>query len=106
MQVKKEERTEDAEGRFVRDTYATLDHIGVAGDGFVEGIERTRAKSGMSLVNPNTRKPTVDSKYASDERGKDLSADEEGVLQSLDRYGFFVVPSHDRLVSLPKDKFA
>lgn len=103
MQVK-EERTEDAEGRFVRDTYATLDHIGVAGDGFVEGIERTRAKSGMSLVSPNSRKPAVD--FTSGERSKELSTDEQRVLQSLDRYGFFVVPSHDRLVSLPKDKFS
>lgn len=35
------------------------------------------------------------------EKTKELTAEELALLSSLDRYGFFVTPSHDRLVLLP-----
>lgn len=90
---------EDADGRFVRNTYALLDQKGVQGDGFVEGIERTRAKASISSRQSLMQNGPSD-------RANELSQDERNILQSLDRYGFFVVPSHDRLVSLPKDKLS
>ena len=37
---------EESEAYFVRNTYALLDVTGVRGDGYEEGIERTRAKLG------------------------------------------------------------
>jgi USP6 N-terminal-like protein len=68
---------EDTDNHFIRTTYAHLDSTGVDGDGFVEGVERTRARlaqfaSGNGMT---PRKPR-----------HDLSEAEVKVLRSVDRY--------------------
>ncbi|CAL1694600.1 unnamed protein product [Somion occarium] len=77
---------EDPDAFHVRSTYAQLDQQGVKGDGYVEGVERTRARVGGS-------------------RTRDLTAKEIETLANLDRYGFFVTISHDRLILLPSSPF-
>ncbi|KAI0305084.1 hypothetical protein BC826DRAFT_979844 [Russula brevipes] len=81
---------EDPDSFHIRSTYAQLDVLGVKGDGIEEGVERTRARVGaMNAVGDEQ------------EKRRDLSPHELQMLASLDRYGFFALPSHDRLVLLP-----
>ncbi|KAF8499209.1 RabGAP/TBC [Russula emetica] len=70
---------EDPDSFHVRSTYAQLDILGVKGDGIDEGVERTLGDE--------------------DEKRRDLSPQEIQMLASLDRYGFFATPSHDRFVA-------
>lgn len=85
---------EDQDSFHVRATYAQLDVSGVPRDGVDDGIERTRARLGVSLD---------DVRNSSDfqTRGGDLDDKELAVLGSLDRYGFYRVDNHDRLVRVP-----
>jgi hypothetical protein len=94
---------EDTDSFFVRSTYAQLDVSGVKGDGVVEGIERTRARVGPSRSSEFMAEQALGD---GTERSQELTAAEQRVLQSLDRYGFFNVISHDRLVGLPATAFA
>jgi len=82
----------------VRSTYAQLDILGVKGDGIEEGVERTRARVGGSRESETKAMNAVGDEY---EKRRDLSPQELQILSSLDRYGFFALPSHDRLVLLP-----
>lgn len=88
---------EDNESFFVRNTYAQLDISGVKGDGYQEGVERTRARVGGSRASELRARDAVDD---GSEKKRDLSPEEVQLLGSLDRYGFFTLPSHDRLVLL------
>ncbi|KAI0078849.1 RabGAP/TBC [Panus rudis PR-1116 ss-1] len=88
---------EDPDAFHVRSTYAQLDQQGVKGDGYVEGVERTRAKLGGRASEIRALEALADAS----EKTRDLTPKEVEVLGSLDRYGFFVIPSHDRLLSLP-----
>ncbi|EPQ60225.1 RabGAP/TBC [Gloeophyllum trabeum ATCC 11539] len=89
---------EDAESFHVRSTYAQLDMTGVKGDGYEEGVERTRARIGMS----RTSELRAEAALADEnEKARELTPKEVETLASLDRYGFFSIPSHDRLILLP-----
>jgi hypothetical protein len=89
---------EENDSFHVRHTYAVLDTCGVKGDGYEEGVERTRAKIGPSR---QSQLNAADAIANGEEKTRDLSAKELSMLASLDRYGFYSVPSHDRLVLLP-----
>ncbi|TCD71168.1 hypothetical protein EIP91_012116 [Steccherinum ochraceum] len=89
---------EDPDSFHVRNTYAMLDSYGVKGDGHEEGVERTRARVGPSRA--SELKATAALADES-EKTRDLTPKEIELLGSLDRYGFFVIPSHDRLLLVP-----
>ncbi|KAG1720797.1 rab-GTPase-TBC domain-containing protein [Suillus paluster] len=89
---------EDLDAFHVRSTYAHLNAIGVRGDGYEEGVERTRARIRASRGSELRAEAAL---AGPSERSRDLEAEELNVLSSLDRYGFFFVPSHDRLIRLP-----
>ncbi|KAF9511041.1 hypothetical protein BS47DRAFT_1471403 [Hydnum rufescens UP504] len=83
------------------DEDADAEHGGVPGDGFEEGIERTRARlSVIGLPLPDEAGPT---------KTGDLSPKEEGALRTLDRYGFFsaspTMRQESRLALLPAAPF-
>ncbi|KAG0698444.1 rab-GTPase-TBC domain-containing protein [Suillus ampliporus] len=89
---------EDLDAFHVRSTYAHLDATGVRGDGYEEGVERTRARIRASRGSELRAEAALASPS---EKSRELEAEELNVLSSLDRYGFFIVPSHDRLIRLP-----
>ncbi|KAI5829295.1 RabGAP/TBC [Schizophyllum commune Tattone D] len=89
---------EDPDAFHVRHTYALLDLCGVKGDGFVEGVERTRARVGSSR---NSQMDAAQAIADVDEKKKDLDDKERAVLQALDRYGFYESGAHERLVKMP-----
>ncbi|TFY81529.1 hypothetical protein EWM64_g2484 [Hericium alpestre] len=83
-------------------TYAELEILGVRGDGYEEGVERTRARVGSS------RDSTMQAAQALGdpmEKTRELTPKEVEMLANLDRYGFFNTPSHDRLTLLPNSAF-
>jgi USP6 N-terminal-like protein len=106
---------EDPDAFHVRNTYAQLDVRGVKGDGYEEGVERTRARIGDSV------KSQMDAEKAlgdGTEKMQTLSTQELDFLATVDRcvvplsdcssylkeicsYGFFDIATHDRLVLLP-----
>lgn len=89
---------EDLDGFHVRNTYALLEMSGVKGDGFVEGVERTRARIGDSRASQLHAENQIGD---GSEKSQDLDYDQIQTLNSVDRYGFFSSPSHDRLVLVP-----
>ncbi|KAG6885833.1 hypothetical protein C0993_009225 [Termitomyces sp. T159_Od127] len=88
---------EDVDAFHVRSTYAQLEAFGVKGDGFEDGVERTRARVGPSRSSQLNAFAALDD---GTEKSKSLGPKELETLASVDRYGFFSVPSHDRLVLL------
>ncbi|KAG8794254.1 hypothetical protein FRC12_025167 [Ceratobasidium sp. 428] len=95
--------TEDADGYRVRATYARLEVEGVPGDGWMEGVERTRTRivSAASAA-------VLEASRGAGGKGADVSEDEEKRLRSTDRYGFFSTPAprHEgRLALLPAQAF-
>ena len=70
---------EDADSAHVRITYARLDQSGVPGDGYEEGVERTRARA------PSTVKQKRATLWPQETRS-DLSEKEVEFLSTLDRY--------------------
>ncbi|KAF9820059.1 hypothetical protein IEO21_01721 [Rhodonia placenta] len=89
---------EDPDGFHVRSTYAQLEMCGVRGDGIEEGVERTRARVGGSRASELRAQEALGDGY---EKTRDLTPQELSMLSSLDRYGFYVMPSHDRIIMLP-----
>ncbi|KIY50475.1 RabGAP/TBC, partial [Fistulina hepatica ATCC 64428] len=89
---------EDMDGFHVRNTYAQLEILGVKGDGYEEGVERTRARVGSSRASQYAAEAAI---ADSAEKKRDLDAYEVDLLNNLDRYGFYSVTSHDRLALLP-----
>ncbi|KAF7792560.1 hypothetical protein EIP86_003601 [Pleurotus ostreatoroseus] len=89
---------EDPDSFHVRSTYAQLDVVGVKGDGIEEGVERTRARVGGSRASELRAEEALADET---EKTRDLTPDEVRLLGSLDRYGFYVIPSHERLILLP-----
>ncbi|KAI0720033.1 RabGAP/TBC [Cerioporus squamosus] len=89
---------EDPDSFHVRSTYAQLDQCGVKGDGIEEGVERTRARVGGSRQSELRAQQALGDEH---EKTRELTPQEIQLLQSLDRYGFFTIPSHDRLVPIP-----
>lgn len=74
---------EDADAEYVRSVYARFDvGGGVSGDGYEEGLERTRARlPSMIQLSDVDVPPKVDG---------DLDERETKQLRNLDRYGFFI----------------
>ncbi|KDQ63081.1 hypothetical protein JAAARDRAFT_121149 [Jaapia argillacea MUCL 33604] len=89
---------EDIDSFHVRSTYAQLDMTGVKGDGYEEGVERTRARVGGSRMSELRAEQAIGD---GTEKAQELTPQEIELLSSVDRYGFFVIPSHDRLIRLP-----
>jgi len=83
--------SEDPDNFYIRKTYAQLDSIGVDGDGFEEGVERTRARLAQSSKPPPPRLPN-----------HDLSEAELQVLRSVDRFGFYSTQAGERQILLQK----
>ncbi|KAF8913179.1 hypothetical protein CPB84DRAFT_522823 [Gymnopilus junonius] len=78
---------EDADGFHVRNTYALLEASGVKGDGYEEGVERTRAKIGTS----RTSQLQADAALGDGtEKKRNLDEKEIQVLRSVDRYALEV----------------
>lgn len=73
---------EDLDSFHVRSTYAQLDATGVKGDGYEDGVERTRARQRASRV--CELRASAASHSAAD-KPRDLLAEEVNVLTSLDR---------------------
>ncbi|KAJ7492257.1 rab-GTPase-TBC domain-containing protein [Mycena latifolia] len=93
---------EDLDGFHVRNTYAQLEMSGVKGDGYEEGVERTRARIGASRASQLFAEEAVGD---GTEKSQELDPKEIQTLVAVDRYGFFSTPSHDRLVLLPSAPF-
>ena len=70
---------EDLDSFHVRSTYAQLDATGVKGDGYEDGVERTRARQCAS------RASTSAALGSPVEKSRDLLVEEVNVLASLDR---------------------
>ena len=73
---------EELDAFHVRNTYAQLDAQGVKGDGYAEGVERTRARVGVS------RKSQLNADQAlcdGTEKMRELDPNEIEALASLDR---------------------
>ncbi|KAJ7431748.1 rab-GTPase-TBC domain-containing protein, partial [Mycena galericulata] len=94
---------EDLDGFHVRNTYAQLEMSGVKGDGYEEGVERTRARIGASRASQLFAENAVGD---GTEKSQALNPKEIQTLIAVDRYGFFSTPSHDRLVLLPSAPLA
>ncbi|KAF9654099.1 RabGAP/TBC [Thelephora ganbajun] len=95
---------EDEDAFHVRRTYAELEAVGVKGDGYAEGVERTRARLGS---NRDSGLRALEALGDIADKKRDLTPREIEILASLDRYGFFSSPSHDRsllLCSAPLSK--
>jgi hypothetical protein len=73
---------EDMDGFYVRSTYAQLEAMGVKGDGYEEGVERTRAKIGASRASQLKADAALGDGL---EKTRNLEAKEIQVLQSVDR---------------------
>lgn len=56
---------------------------GVYGDGFDDGVERTRERSHVNLLNTNRQSRPPQTTFS------DLDSQEKAVLSKVDRYGFF-----------------
>ncbi|KAJ7665421.1 rab-GTPase-TBC domain-containing protein [Mycena polygramma] len=93
---------EDLDGFHVRNTYAQLEMSGVKGDGYLEGVERTRARIGASRASQLFAESALGD---GTEKSQELDPKEIQTLTAVDRYGFFSTPSHDRLVLLPSAPF-
>lgn len=66
----------------VRSTYAQLDATGVKGDGYEDGVERTRARQCVSRASQLRANTSLGSPV---EKSRDLLVEEVNVLASLDR---------------------
>ncbi|TFK26758.1 RabGAP/TBC [Coprinopsis marcescibilis] len=93
---------EEFDAFHVRNTYAQLEVFGVKGDGYEDGVERTRAartRLPSSIANsPNT---STNGTGDGSPKKRELHPKEIQILSSVDRYGFFTIPSHDRLILMP-----
>lgn len=76
---------EEPEAFFVRSTYAQLEVTGVKGDGYEEGVERTRAKLGHNRESVQLAAARSEARGLGDE-ASDITQKELEILKSLDRY--------------------
>ena len=96
---------EDVDAFHVRNTYAQLEASGVKGDGYEEGIERTRARIGTS------RKSQMQADAAlgdGKDKARDLDDKEIQFLKSVDRCVFSTNISHSLIskkINLATDSF-
>lgn len=73
---------EDPDAFHVRRTYADLERMGVKGDGYIEGVERTRAKVGANRASELRALEALDN---GTEKKRDLTPREFELLANLDR---------------------
>jgi len=73
---------EDLDSFHVRSIYAQLDATGVQGDGFEEGVERTRARNRVSRLSELRAEATLS---CVSEKLRDLPPEEMMLLSTLDR---------------------
>ena len=73
---------EDEDAFHVRRTYAELEVVGVRGDGYAEGVERTRARVGS---NRESETRALEALGDMTEKKRDLTPREIEILASLDR---------------------
>ena len=73
---------EDEDAFHVRRTYAELEAVGVKGDGYAEGVERTRARVGS---NRQSEIRALEALGDIAEKKRDLTPPEIEILSSLDR---------------------
>jgi hypothetical protein len=73
---------EDSDAFHVRNTYAQLETSGVKGDGFEEGVERTRARLGASRSSQLNAEAAIDD---GTEKTRDLHPREIETLRTVDR---------------------
>lgn len=73
---------EDSDAFHVRNTYAQLEAVGVKGDGYEEGIERTRARMGTSRQSQLQADAALGDGTA---KKKDLDVQEIQALRNVDR---------------------
>jgi USP6 N-terminal-like protein len=73
---------EEVDAFHVRNTYAELEMTGVKGDGYVEGVERTRARAGGSRSSILREEQALGD---GSEKTRELSRKELETLASLDR---------------------
>lgn len=71
----------------MRSTYAQLEVTGVKGDGYEEGVERTRAKLGHNRESVQLAAAQSEARALGDE-ASDITQKELEILKSLDRYAF------------------
>ena len=95
---------EAADAEYVRNVYARFDAMGgVVGDGYEEGIERTRARV------PSTT-GVIQLDEAGVVKGAEITEKEEQRLRNVDRYGFFTDSKsfrrESRLTLLPIASFS
>jgi len=83
---------EDIDGFHVRNTYAQLEASGVKGDGYEEGVERTRARVGTSRTSQLQAEAALGD---GQEKKKDLDEKEIQVLRNVDRYAVLIICSSD-----------
>ncbi|KAG8967968.1 hypothetical protein FRC03_008989 [Tulasnella sp. 419] len=92
---------EDADSVYVRTTYARLELSGVPGDGYDEGVERTRARN-PGVHSNNARRQTI---WEPTAQLDELAQKELDTLKNVDRYGFKLsslsVRQENRLALLP-----
>ncbi|WWC90808.1 uncharacterized protein L201_005745 [Kwoniella dendrophila CBS 6074] len=79
---------EEDDAFMVRNTYARLEKEGVHGDGWDQGVERTRGGPSMSSGKRATVYPAT--------KSSDIGEQERQYLASLDRYGFVNDPHRNR----------
>ena len=73
---------EEVDAFFVRNTYAELEMTGVKGDGYEEGVERTRARASRSRSSISREEEALGD---GSEKTRELSGKELEILASLDR---------------------
>lgn len=73
---------EDVDAFHVRSTYAQLEMSGVKGDGYAEGVERTRARVGVSRTSQANAAAALGD---GTEKNRDLDPREAELLGSVDR---------------------
>lgn len=73
---------EDPDAFHVRNTYAQLEMSGVKGDGYEEGVERTRARIGASRSSQLNAQAALGD---GNEKSRELDPKEIQTLASLDR---------------------
>ena len=77
---------EEVDAFYVRNTYAELEMTGVKGDGYEEGVERTRARTGGSRSSMLREEQALGD---GNEKTRELSRKELETLESLDRLVMF-----------------
>jgi hypothetical protein len=81
---------EDLDAFHVRNTYAQLETSGVKGDGFEEGVERTRARLGASRSSQLNAEAAIDD---GTEKTRDLHPKEIETLRTVDRWVYLLLRS-------------